>query len=76
MYWYDVSKQFNARGRKAFLMDKDSDTSLLPTTRSAGIPQNGNNVTNQPVIAGSIAKSIRSGNRFMLNSSDSWVKLK
>ncbi len=74
-YWYDVSKKFNSRGRKAFLIDVDSDIESLPTTHVAGAVINGDNVTNQPVTAGSIARSIGSGNCFMLNSSDSWVKL-
>ena len=75
-YWYDVSKKFNSRGRKAFLIDKDADVDMLPTTKAEGVSQHGENVMNQPVKAGSIAKSIATGNRFMLNSVDEWVLLK
>ncbi len=75
-YWYDVSKKFNARGRKAFLADSVADIDLLPNQNHEGVIVDGDNVTNQKVIAGSMVKVIATGDRYMLNSAGNWILLK
>ena len=75
-YWYDVSKKFNARGRKAFLADSPSDIPRMPNQYHEGEVIDGNNVVNQKVIAGSMVKLISNGDRYMLNSSGNWILLK
>ena len=75
-YWYDVSKKFSARGRKAFLADTPSDIALLPNQYHEGAIIDGDNVTNQKVIAGSIVRIISTGDRYMLNSNGDWILLK
>jgi len=74
-YWFDPTKTFNARGRKAFLADEVSDIDLLPNQSHEGEIIDGNNVVNQKVSSGSIVKVISTGDRYMLNSTGSWVKL-
>ena len=74
-YWFRAGISPENSRQVEFIMDSDSDKSSLPTSSSAGTPQNGDDVLHLPVGKGSTAFSISSGKVFMLNSSDSWIEI-
>ena len=76
MYWIDSAKHFKTPGRQYFLMDSDNDVANLPTIVSEGVKQKTDNVSCQKVTVGSMAYSIASGDRFILNSQSIWKKMK
>ena len=76
MYWLDEFIFDQNTDRVCFMMDSDQDIESLPTSKTPGVEQAGGNVSNEPVALGSLAYSIDSGSRFMLNSADVWKKLK
>ena len=76
MYVYDQQYFFPNENRIAFLIDDESDLASLPTTTSSGVPQEGGNVTNEPVDAGSLAYSIATSKKYILNTSDQWLEFK
>ena len=77
MYWYNNNVKFNSKDRKAFLCDTVADIANLPTTSSDGLIQaDGNNVVCKKVTMGSVVYVIATGDRYLLNSLDQWVKIK
>ena len=75
MYIYDDNVVFNLNeNRIAFLCDETADISTLPTTTQPGTQMAPNNVSCDPVDAGSMAYIISTGDVYMLNSLDSWIK--
>ena len=73
-YWYNPIKKFNGN-RKAFLADDASDIELLPNQTHEGTVVDGNNVVIQKVSSGSMVELISTGDKYMLNSAGTWVKL-
>lgn len=79
MYIYDNEYFFSPNvNRICFLIDDETDLEYLPTTSSYGDINRagGNNVTIEPVDAGSMAHSIATSKKYILNSSDSWMEFK
>ena len=74
MYVYDDNVVFSANeNRIAFLIDSPADIPNLPTTTQPGLNQGLNNVSNEPVDAGSVAFAISTSRVYMLNSEDQWI---
>ena len=79
MFIYDNEYFFNENeNRICFLIDDETDLAYLPTTTSSGdiTRAGGNNVTIEPVDAGSMAHSIETSKKYILNSSNQWVEFK
>ena len=76
-YWYDdtSARSMTSRRNVDFMMDDDSDVSLLPTIENEGVPQDGDSTLHLPVGKGSSALSIATATLFMLNSQGEWVQM-
>ena len=73
-YIYDDNVIFDVNeNRIAFLMDSPDDIPSLPTTTSPGSEMAPNNVSCEPVDAGSVAFAISTSRVYMLDSNDEWV---
>ena len=79
MYIYDNEYFFDSNiNRICFLIDDESDLAYLPTVTSYGDLERagGNNVIIEPVDAGSLAHSIETSKKYILNSLNQWVEFK
>ena len=74
-YWFKAGSTPGSSRQIEYLMDSDSDVSSLPTSSSDGTKQQGDSIVHLKCGKGSIALSIGTGNIFILNSNDSWVKI-
>ena len=76
MFWYDDTFYIFADepNRVAFIADGTSDIANLPTTTTPGVPQGADNVSFEPVTAGSVVFIISTSDVYMLDSTDTWVK--
>lgn len=73
-YWIDNKESYTPGRQVQFFMDSDTDIANLPTSADFGVEQD-DSVAHQKVAKGSTALSIETGSVYMLNSSDSWVKI-
>lgn len=74
-YWInDTVKVGNAR-QLQFYIDTDEDISNLPNLTTSGVKQGDDEVSNLPCGKGSTAFSIATGNVYILNSFDEWIKI-
>ena len=73
-YWIDNNQPYVSGKQVQFFADTDEDIASLPTSTHIGVKQS-DTVSHQIVGKGSIALSIESGNVYMLNSRDFWVKI-
>ena len=74
-YWYNNDYKFKSPNRRAFFCDTAADLAKLPTTTTEGVLQpNGNNVVCQKVTMGSVVYVIGTGDWYLLNSKDQWIK--
>ena len=62
---YYIVRDYNYERQNDFIIDTDEDVALLPTST----------VGNVKTGKGSMALSIATGNLFVLNSEDEWVKV-
>lgn len=79
MYIYDNEFFFEPNvNRICFLIDDETDLAYLPNTTSYGDLERagGDNVTIEPVDAGSMAHSIATSKKYILNSNDEWIEFK
>ena len=70
MYWIDGTLK-----QVMFIADSASDVSNLPTMTSEGNQQGDDNVSNKKVAMGSKCLIIETGEVYILNSSNQWVKI-
>ena len=80
MYTYDNQYFFDENeNRICFLIDSELDLAYLPNTTQYGDitkAYGGSNVIIEPVSAGSMAYSIASSKKYILNSRDNWIEFK
>ncbi|MCR4720954.1 MAG: hypothetical protein K5655_04435 [Lachnospiraceae bacterium] len=79
MFIYDNEYFFDQNiNRICFLIDDESDLAYLPTTTSYGNLERagGDNVIIEPVDAGSMAHSIATSKKYILNSNNEWIEFK
>lgn len=74
-YWFKAGSNSGSSRQIEFLMDSDADVSSLPTSSQNGTKQQNDDVSHLKCGKGSVALSIGTGNVFILNSNDFWVKI-
>ena len=78
MYWIDINatpKQTPRGEQRAFLADAVSDVSNLPTSSTLGVKQGDDNESYKCVLPGSSCLVIATSELYMLDSTDTWVKI-
>jgi hypothetical protein len=70
MYWIDGTLK-----QVMFIADSASDVNNLPTMTTEGTQQGVDNVSNNKVAMGSKCLIIPTGEVYILNSSNQWVKI-
>ena len=74
-YWFDYSWKYNGTRQVKFFLVSDEDVSLLPTSASNGVEQDGDSYVHLKVDKGSSAYSVVSGKTFILDSTDNWQEV-
>ena len=76
MYFYDERVRTYGSSRQVdFFADEASDINNLPTTSTDGVKQGENDVSNKIVAPGSSCFVIATGDKYILNSNDEWIKI-
>ena len=74
-YFIDYNNSYVPGKQVSFFCDTPDDIQNLPTSRREGVPQSGDTSVDDKVVAGSTCLCISTGDVYMLNSNDEWVKL-
>ena len=78
MYWIDINttpKQTPRGEQRAFFADAVSDISNLPTSSTLGVKQGDDEESYKCVLPGATCLVIATGELYMLDSTDTWVKI-
>lgn len=78
MYWIDEnsSPKGTPRGeQKSFYADAVSDVANLPTSSALGVQQGDDEESCKCVLPGASCFVIATGDLYILNSSDVWIKI-
>ena len=74
-YWINQSGNKNRPNWRQFYCDTEEDVSSLPTSSKGGVKQVGDSTAHQNFAIGSECLVLESTNVYVLNSSDTWIKL-
>lgn len=75
MYWINDTVKIGNNRQIQFFTDTNDDIVNLPTSNTYGVKQGNDIIHYLPCGKGSTALSIGSGDIFILNSSDQWIRL-